>query len=269
MGPMGNLQGGMNFYCLTTGRILKRPEFTPYPMPDRMIKRVNQIGAKERQDWTFWFLSQKAKPYKWTEELPEDDLELRGLLEEEETAPYLDISAEPPGVELESEKSNFQLITDDLEPNFCELVVATLDNAGINPTKQIQATRDRVATATKIAGPRLVEANEDKIVYKITFDLPDASLGQNAVPPDAPASPTTSFSLGMSNNDATTARRQHPLQSYRSVIGHQQPLHDIANETVELLTNAATPKPIPPRIPITHCTRAQAPQMAFLQLGEV
>jgi hypothetical protein len=47
------------------------------------------------------------------DEVPEDDSEFQGLLEEEETAPYPDISAEPPGVELESEVSDFQLITDD------------------------------------------------------------------------------------------------------------------------------------------------------------
>ena len=40
MGPTGNLQGSMKFYCLTTGWILKRGEFTPYPMPDWVIKRA-------------------------------------------------------------------------------------------------------------------------------------------------------------------------------------------------------------------------------------
>ncbi len=34
----------------------------------------------------------------------------------------------------------------------------------------------------------MVEANDNKIVYKITFDLPDAGLdGGNIVPNDAPA----------------------------------------------------------------------------------
>lgn len=78
------------------------------------------------------------------DEVPQDDSELQGLLEEEEdTAPYPDISAEPPGVELESEESDFQLITDDPEPDFRELAAAALDNAGINPTERIQAAQDR------------------------------------------------------------------------------------------------------------------------------
>jgi hypothetical protein len=239
-------------------------------MPDRVIKRVNEIGAKEKQGQTFRFLNQQAEPYKWMDEVPEDDSEFQGLLDKEETAPYPDISAEPQGVELESEESNFQPITDNPEPGFSELVAAALDNVGINPTKRIQAVRDCVtAAAAETAGPRLVEADEDEIVYEITFDLPDASLGQNAVPPNAAASPTPLFSLGISGNETTTTGRRHPPRSCRSVVGHQQPFHDLAHETVELLTNAATTEATPLRIPLTHRTKARAPRMAFLQLGEV
>ena len=107
---------------------------------------------------------------------------------------------------MESEESDFQLITDDREPGFCELAAAVLDNVGINPIKRIQVARNCVAAAAAAtSGPRLVEADEDKIVYEITFNLPDAGLGQNAVPPDAPASPT--FSSGMSDNNTTLSGR--------------------------------------------------------------
>ncbi len=96
---------------------------------------------------------------------PEDDSEFQRLLDKEEMAPYPDISAEPPGVELESEESDFQPITDDPEPDFCELVAAALDNAGINPSKRLQTVWDLVAAvAVASAGPRLVEADEDKIM---------------------------------------------------------------------------------------------------------
>ena len=37
LGPTGNLQGSVKFYCLTTGRVLKRRSFTPMPMPDRHL----------------------------------------------------------------------------------------------------------------------------------------------------------------------------------------------------------------------------------------
>ena len=44
LGPMGNLQGSVKFYCLNTGRVLKQISFTPMPMPDSVIERVNKIG---------------------------------------------------------------------------------------------------------------------------------------------------------------------------------------------------------------------------------
>jgi hypothetical protein len=88
MGLMGNLQGSAKFYCLNTRRILKQRSFTPYSTPDRFIKWVNQISAQEKQDLSFRFLNCRADPYKWTDEVPEDDMESQGLLEDEEAAPY-------------------------------------------------------------------------------------------------------------------------------------------------------------------------------------
>ncbi len=49
VGPTGNLQGSVKFFCLKTGGILKRRSFTPLPMTDRVIKRVNYIGKRENK----------------------------------------------------------------------------------------------------------------------------------------------------------------------------------------------------------------------------
>jgi hypothetical protein len=38
LGPMGNLQGSVKFFCLNTGHVLKRRPFTALPMPTRVIK---------------------------------------------------------------------------------------------------------------------------------------------------------------------------------------------------------------------------------------
>ena len=130
-GPMGNLQGSIKFYCLTTGRILKRRSFTAMPMPDRIIKRVNSIGSREKQGRTFRFTDRSREPYKWTDSVPEDDPDFQGLLEVDE-APFPDISAELPGVPLEDEEYDFQVVTDEPEPDFEELAAAALDNAGID-----------------------------------------------------------------------------------------------------------------------------------------
>ncbi len=45
LGPTGNLQGSVKFFCLNTGRMLKRRSFTSLPMPTRVIEWVDTIGA--------------------------------------------------------------------------------------------------------------------------------------------------------------------------------------------------------------------------------
>jgi hypothetical protein len=47
LGPTGNLQGSVKFYCLNTERVLKRCPFTPMPIPDCIIKWVNANGLRE------------------------------------------------------------------------------------------------------------------------------------------------------------------------------------------------------------------------------
>ncbi len=75
LGPTGNLQGTVKFNCLNTGRVLKCHSFTPLPMPNSVIQRVNTIGLKEKQGCSFRFLNRRKEPYEWTDKVPEDDLE--------------------------------------------------------------------------------------------------------------------------------------------------------------------------------------------------
>jgi hypothetical protein len=63
LGLTGNLQGIMKLYSLDTGQVLKRCSFTPIPMPDCIIAKVNNIGAKDKQGRTFRFLNQQAQPF--------------------------------------------------------------------------------------------------------------------------------------------------------------------------------------------------------------
>ncbi len=155
------------------------------------------------------------EPYEWTDTIPEDDPEFRGLLEEE--APFPDVSAELPGVILEEEEEGgHQVMTN--EPNSASetLAAAALDNAGINTTKQIRAARataDVAAKAhatTQAKGPRLIEANEDKIVYEIKFDFPDDGIiSDYNAPAELPDAAIT---------DGDTATNHYPMQSHRSVF---------------------------------------------------
>ena len=180
LGPMGNLQGSVRFYCINTGWVLKRCLFTPMPMPYMVIKRVNTIGEQEGQGRTFHFLNQRKEAYEWTDKVPEDDDDFQGLLEDkEEAALYPDISAELPGV-VEEEEKEFQTILDEPEPDFWDMATAALHNAGIDDNEMIRAGRARALAAAHVVqqGAALVEADEDKLMYEITFDIPDKGLRQ-------------------------------------------------------------------------------------------
>ena len=57
LGLTGNIQGRVKFYCLNTGRVLKRQAFTKIPIPTDVIAKVNNIGKKENQGKEFRFLN--------------------------------------------------------------------------------------------------------------------------------------------------------------------------------------------------------------------
>jgi len=231
LGPTGNLQGSVKFFCLNTGRVLKRRAFTVMPMPDRVVRRVNAIGLKKKQGRAFRFLNRQKEPYKWTDLVPEDDPEFQGLLEEEEAAAYPDISAEPPGVELESDENKCAAVTEDPQPDFETLAAAALENAGIDPLdclRDARAAQEAGGHRTNPGGPTVVEADDDEIVYEITFDLPDTGLAV----PDPPAgmnqqlSDTPADAHAVVMDDTSDPRdgersRRYPLRSRRSAAGTQ------------------------------------------------
>jgi hypothetical protein len=238
LGQTGNLQGTVKFYCLNTGPVLKHCSFTPLPMPDRVIKQVNTIGLKEKQRRSFRFLNRRQRPYKWTNEVPKEDLKFQGLLEvdKEEAAACPDISVELPVVELMSKDDDYTVITEEQAVNFQDLAAVALDNAGMDTVAWLRAARNLANTAAmapKHSTAALIEANKDRIVYKITFNLPNAGLGTHIEPPIPPANATEVDKTG-----------------YDPLVGHE-------------------PAPITSREPIAHCTRSQAPRMSFLHLGEV
>jgi hypothetical protein len=151
-------------------------------MPTRVIKWVDTIRVQEAQGREYRFLNRNKDAFTWKAEVPADNLTFQGLLKEEE-AVYPDITAELPGVPLEEEVVDHRAVTDEDEPNFRLLMARALDNANINPAAHLRAAC--VAKAQPVApGPALIDANKDKIIYKLTFDLSDAGLA----PPIAPDS---------------------------------------------------------------------------------
>jgi hypothetical protein len=204
--------------------MLKRQLFTALPMPTRVIKRVDTIGAQEAQGREFRFLNRNEDAFTWTDEVPADDPTFQGLLKEEE-AVYPDITAELPGVPLEEEVVDHRAVTDKDELDFRVIAARALDNANINPATHLRAAR--AAEAQPVApGPALIDAEKDEIIFEPTFDLPDVGLAP-PIPPDCMAvvphevPVTHAFEPNPAEDTKPAIECQYPLRSCRSAIGHQ------------------------------------------------
>ena len=128
-------------------------------------------------------------------------------------------------MELETEEQDYAPVLDEPETDFRELAEAALHNAGINANDWIQTARVAAARVTADGNkPAVGETDEDEIVYKITFDLPDTGL-----PVPAPALP-----LGDNRNHTITAPVNpdntdipvenftgYPKRACRSAVGNQ------------------------------------------------
>ena len=133
--------------------------------------------------------------------------------------PYPDLSSELPGVTLKNDNVDLQVVTDEPEQDFAELAAAALDNAGINDNERIQAAQ----CANVEPSLTLVERDDNKIVYEITFDMPDDGLiADNVVPADdTPPENDNVHDLAHETVDILTdtdnTSRQYPTQLRRGV----------------------------------------------------
>ena len=92
---------------------------------------------------------------------------------------------------LDSTEKDFQVVTSEPTPNFEDLAAMVLDNAGIIPTDHIwqanlAADIIEVQDMGHAAGnPALIEANDNEVMHKLIFNLPDTRL-RNIIPPNPP-----------------------------------------------------------------------------------
>ena len=135
--------------------------------------------------------------------------------ENEDTAVYPDISAQLPGVPLEeheqiSKPSDFQNLAGD-----------ALYNAGIDADAALR----RANLANNMPpGPAVTEANEDKLVYELTFDLPDAGLAPLIANPDVLLGEDRTDDVAVvipNDTDTASGGRRYPSRARRSAIGNQ------------------------------------------------
>ena len=126
LGLTGNFNGTYKFLSLKTGKIIKRRKFDVIPTPDSVIRKINSWGRRDQSNGRLVFRDRNNNPYDWEEEhdiLIEDN----AVEQEPEPAPYPDIPAEIPGVELERDQP---AITPDPEPTEEDAMDAAAQNAG-------------------------------------------------------------------------------------------------------------------------------------------
>ncbi len=224
LGRTGNLQGSVKFCCLNTRQVLKRRSFTPMPMPTRIIKMGGHDWGAQGGD--FRFVNRNKEPYEWMDEVPEDNPYFQGLLEDkEEAAVYLDVVAELPGVTLEDNMDNSVAVVEDYKPNFRDLAAIALDNVGIDPQECLRAAQAAAAGEAAVpetGGPAIIDAEEDEIIYELTFDLPDVGIQQNNKGIDgAGAIPMDTDEVALPPAETADKPWHYSTQSHRSAIGHQ------------------------------------------------
>ena len=95
LGPTGNLQGTYKFLSLATGKKVKRRTFTPYPMPDLVIRKVEAYGKSTALPGIFDFVGRNGILFEWNEEVDEFP---EGIVDVEDVVPSL--AAEHPEVVL-------------------------------------------------------------------------------------------------------------------------------------------------------------------------
>ena len=108
LGPTGNIQGTHRFLNLETGRVIKRKTFKEMPMPDDVIERVHYWGLKDKQQANnFTFRNRNNEDFAW-----DDDPLVSDNAIEPEIAPFPDLPAVLPGIELERDQPTPAVVPD-------------------------------------------------------------------------------------------------------------------------------------------------------------
>lgn len=224
LGPTGNIQGTQKVFCIRSGRVIKRRKIIPFHMPDRVIRKVNQWGARSKQEEygnKLAFLNRNKEKYDWDN----DDLaDEEGLLELDPTEdlPTDAIPAEMPGIELEEDLPS--PVVEESEMSDAERAVAAIrndpgvvDNAVALPAptqvdEQDQDDDDSVVEIPSIRPPRVVHEVED--------DEDDDEVPNNNQDPPDPDGEEENNPAGLLLNRPRRNRR--PPQNYMPTFQGQR-----------------------------------------------
>jgi hypothetical protein len=153
LSPTGNLQGTYKFFSLAMGKKVKQCTFTPYPMPDLVIRKVEVYGKSTPLPGSFGFANRNGILFEWNEEVDEFP---EGIIEVKDIVLYPSLAAEHPGVALEQDQP-LPPIKEELIPQG-HAKDAVAHNANLEP----------LDVAGVMAASSIVHANADKLGdYKI------------------------------------------------------------------------------------------------------
>jgi hypothetical protein len=125
---MGNRQGTNKVFDINTVAVKKPCTVTLLPMPDRVIKVVNDWGhAEEDIKLSLTFLNHKKQLYDWDNDDLQDE---EGLIEDPEG--HRELSAKFPSIDLESKQPHHHHIIEVLKASNDEHINAAIRNASLD-----------------------------------------------------------------------------------------------------------------------------------------
>jgi hypothetical protein len=146
LGPTGNCKGLTSFSAWRPERRFKQRAFTPYPMPDFVIKKVKAYGKSTALLGIFDFANRNGILFKWNEEV---DKFPEGIVEVEDVVLYPSLAAEHPGVVLRRDQP-LPLIKEKLVPQgraedavACNANLRPFDVAGVAAVPIVHANADK------------------------------------------------------------------------------------------------------------------------------
>ena len=136
LGPMGNMQGSYKFLLLSTGKKIIRRKFVEIPVPDKVIKKVNEIGLKDKMQEGLSFKNRNGEEYKFDND---NEYEMASNVNKGRLSPFPDIAAEAPGVLTEC-KETFgvdKVVQADPTPTDKDRAMLVAKNSGLNSGQPI------------------------------------------------------------------------------------------------------------------------------------
>jgi hypothetical protein len=99
LGPTGNFQGSYKMMCHKMGRKLTRKQFQELPMSDSIIKRIEAIAEKEKQEKIIVFSNRNEEPLQDDDDTNDDVT--AGVDDNDEDNDDTNDNNNPPGILLD------------------------------------------------------------------------------------------------------------------------------------------------------------------------